>query len=573
MNPIARRDFLRQSALAAGLATAGRGLASGAGAAKPSRIRVGQIGTAHAHAAGKMEALRRLVDDFEVLGVVEPDAVRRRAAENSPVYRGLTWMGEEQLLHAPGLKVVAVETEVSQLLPTARRCAAAGMHMHLDKPAGENLAEYRQLLDQATSRQLCVQMGYMFRCNPAFRFCFEAVRQGWLGRIFDVYGLMSKMADEDERKRNLRYRGGVMFELGCHLIDPLVTVLGRPTAVTSKRRSLRPEQDGLADNAWAQFEYPSAAATIRVSLTEVEGGPHRQFVVCGTEGTLEIRPLEPPRLSLTLDRPRGQWVRGCQEVSLPKMPGRYDDQLRQLAHRPGRGAIGVRAGPRPAGARADAAGQWAGSGVRAAVGSLGDPAPAPSFPQQNADSHASSIPRDRATLVVGEGCRASRRHLPGRCRIGCRGGRPDPCCNRRGGSRPFHRRLARLRRDLDDRREILVAGPRGRAGPAGSCTRMAEDHDGAYALGRVLTLGWVWSFWFPVIKPLSTSSFVLSAAGRSFLLLALFYGVLDVLGWRFWAVPLVVLGANALLAYVLSHLFMTQICQMSMVLAGGFCAC
>jgi predicted dehydrogenase len=331
MKRIARRDFLRRSALAAGLATVGRPAAGGAGAAKPQRVRVGQIGTGHAHAGGKMEALRRLADDFEVVGVVEPDPVLRRAAENSPIYRGLTWMTEEQLLHAPGLKAVAVETEVSQLLATARRCAAAGMHIHLDKPAGEDLAQYRQLLDQATARQLCVQMGYMFRWNPAFRFCFEAVRQGWLGKIFDVYGLMSKMAAEDERQRNLRYRGGVMFELGCHLIDPLVTLLGRPTAVTAHRRSLRPEQDGLADNAWAVFEYPSALATIRVSLTEVDGGQRRQLVVCGTEGTLEIRPLEPPRLSLALDRRRDRFVRGHQEVPLPKMTGRYDDQLRELA--------------------------------------------------------------------------------------------------------------------------------------------------------------------------------------------------------------------------------------------------
>ena len=72
-------------------------------------------------------------------------------------------------------------------------------------------------------------------------------------------------------------------------------------------------------------------ATIRVSQTDVEGGRHRQFVVCGTEGMLEIRPLEPPRLSLTLDRRRDRFVRGYQEVPLPKMTGRYDDQLRELA--------------------------------------------------------------------------------------------------------------------------------------------------------------------------------------------------------------------------------------------------
>jgi predicted dehydrogenase len=331
MDRIARRDFLRQSAFAAGLAAAGRSSVGGAGEPKLARIRVGQIGTAHAHAAGKMDALRRLVDDFELVGVVEPDPARRRAAENDPVYRGLTWMTEEQLLHTPGLKVVAVETEVSELLPTARRCVAAGLHMHLDKPAGENLAEYRKLLDQATARHLCVQMGYMLRCNPAFRFCFEAVRQGWLGKIFEVHGSMSKMALEDERQRNLRYRGGVMFELGCHLIDAMVTVLGRPTAVAARQRSLRPDLDCLADNALALFEYPSALATIRVSLTEVDGGRSRQFVVCGTEGTVEIRPLEPPHLGLTLSRRRDRFVRGYQEVPLPKMSGRYDDQLRELA--------------------------------------------------------------------------------------------------------------------------------------------------------------------------------------------------------------------------------------------------
>jgi len=52
-------------------------------------------------------------------------------------------------------------------------------------------------------------------------------------------------------------------------------------------------------------------------------------------------------------------------------------------------------------------------------------------------------------------------------------------------------------------------------------------------------------------------------------LLALFYGVIDVLRWRAWAFPLVVIGANPLLAYVLSHLFMNQIDGMGLVLFGG----
>jgi predicted acyltransferase len=65
-----------------------------------------------------------------------------------------------------------------------------------------------------------------------------------------------------------------------------------------------------------------------------------------------------------------------------------------------------------------------------------------------------------------------------------------------------------------------------------------------------LALGEVWGLWFPVIKNLWTSSFVLVTCGWSLLLLALFYGVIDVLGWRAWAFFFVVIGANAITIYV-----------------------
>jgi len=72
----------------------------------------------------------------------------------------------------------------------------------------KGLAEYRKLLDQATARHLCVQMGYMLRCNPAFRFCFQALREGWLGKIFEVHGVMAKLAPLEERRQDAPFRQG-----------------------------------------------------------------------------------------------------------------------------------------------------------------------------------------------------------------------------------------------------------------------------------------------------------------------------------------------------------------------------
>jgi predicted dehydrogenase len=204
------------------------------------------------------------------------------------------------------------------------------MHVHLDIPAGESLASFKELLDEAARRKLTVQMGYMFRYNPAFRFCFQAVRDGWLGEVFELHGVMSKKVDAAARRELSRYPGGSMFELGCHLIDAVVSVLGKPTTVTPFARRTD-TSDNLADNQLAVFEYPLATATIRSTLVEPHGGARRQFTVCGTQGTVDIRPLEPPRLMLSLEKAQGEYKAGVQEVSLPKLAGRYDGDFLDLA--------------------------------------------------------------------------------------------------------------------------------------------------------------------------------------------------------------------------------------------------
>lgn len=69
-----------------------------------------------------------------------------------------------------------------------------------------------------------------------------------------------------------------------------------------------------------------------------------------------------------------------------------------------------------------------------------------------------------------------------------------------------------------------------------------------------LALGWLWNLQFPVIKKIWTSSFVLVAGGFSSLLLAAFYWVIDVKGWRNWSLPFVWYGCNAITIYVASNL-------------------
>ena len=75
---------------------------------------------------------------------------------------------------------------------------------------------------------------------------------------------------------------------------------------------------------------------------------------------------------------------------------------------------------------------------------------------------------------------------------------------------------------------------------------------GAGAAAIVLAL--CWSPIHPIIKHIWTGSFTLLSGGMSLMLLALFYWVIDVNGYKRWSYFLVVIGSNAIAAYMLNSI-------------------
>jgi len=66
--------------------------------------------------------------------------------------------------------------------------------------------------------------------------------------------------------------------------------------------------------------------------------------------------------------------------------------------------------------------------------------------------------------------------------------------------------------------------------------------------------GYAWHPWFPISKPLWSSSYAVFTAGAACLLLALCWWLIEMRGWRPWAWPFLWLGSNAILMYALSTL-------------------
>lgn len=296
------------------------------------KIKIGQIGIGHNHGEEKMKSARRLPNEFEIVGVAEPDEAWLKARGHQEGYRGLPFMSVEELLATPGLQAVLVESDVKDLMKTARLCIDRGLHIHLDKPVGTDLEAYRGLLRDAKRQNLVVQLGYMYRYNPAVRDCLRRAKAGELGEIYHMDTHMSTEHWPEYRQWLSTFPSGTMYIFGCHMIDMIVHVMGAPENVVSFCNETGKGGISVVDNCVAALTYPKGTSLVRTSSVEINGFGRRQVVVCGENGTIEVKPLENP-MCYSISRPDSNSIfqdhHSCQGFSSPA--GRYDDQLREFA--------------------------------------------------------------------------------------------------------------------------------------------------------------------------------------------------------------------------------------------------
>ena len=212
-------------------------------------------------------------------------------------------------------------------------CIEAGKHVHLDKPAGD-LKEYKYILDTARANGLVVQLGYMYRYNPAVVKCLELINEGALGEIYSINAEMSTNHPSEYRTWLKNFGGGIMYILGSHLVDLIVYMLGKPDKITSFLKNTQRDGVDVEDNNLAVLEYGNTLARIFVSSVEVNGFGRRQLVVSGSKGTVNICPLERP-ITLTFSNTEiaNKTYEDC-KITIPfddnTADGRYDEMMKDF---------------------------------------------------------------------------------------------------------------------------------------------------------------------------------------------------------------------------------------------------
>ena len=274
------------------------------------KIKLGQIGIGHNHGEPKMRAARKFPELFEIVGYAEENPRWIEKRQELRGYEGLQRMSVAEVIERSD--AILVESDVWDLTKYAQMCVDAGKHIHMDKPASGTLEEYKHLLDTAKAKELVVQLGYMYRYNPAVLKCHPVKFKKWL----------------------TNFGGGVMYILGSHLVDLIVYMMGEPRKITAFLQHTGMDGVDFEDNNLAVLEYDRALCRIFVSSVEVNGYGRRQLVVAGSKGTVNICPLEKPIRMTYSDTSivKGPWEGAHIEVPVEDNTahGRYDDMMRDF---------------------------------------------------------------------------------------------------------------------------------------------------------------------------------------------------------------------------------------------------
>ena len=263
-------------------------------AARPMKL--GMLGLWHTHADGMVRQIVTHPDEFQLIGVFdEDDEVMHQRRKDWDVHQdSLRFCTRTQELLERPLDGVIVEGRVSDNVRLTELALHAGFSVMMEKPAGENLQAFQNLLAYAHAHSLHVQMTYLFRYMSAVLEMLRMAREGEFGEIYQVRIRLPKdYALYDEYVRDLGcYSGGIFFEMAGHAVDMMVAMLGAPMSVHPFMAHHQHLQDSptFIDNGISVLQFEKAWGIIEVTALEV-APDSRRIEVFGTEGACVITHL------------------------------------------------------------------------------------------------------------------------------------------------------------------------------------------------------------------------------------------------------------------------------------------
>jgi predicted dehydrogenase len=185
----------------------------------------------------------------------------------------------DELLGAPGdydLVVVAAPNRFHE--PLAVAAMSAGLHVVVDKPLASSVEEGRRIADAASSHGVVASVFHNRRWDAEFLTLRRLVREGELGELLRFESRFDRWRPEVDRGKwreggTPEDAGGVLFDLGPHLVDQALELLGPARSVYGEIRKVRPGAE-VDDDFFVSLEHESGARShLWGTMVAAQSGP------------------------------------------------------------------------------------------------------------------------------------------------------------------------------------------------------------------------------------------------------------------------------------------------------------
>ena len=239
----------------------------------------------------------RLIDaepGLEVTAIVTADPERVAQARADVPGARIIATFEEALRTPDDYDLVVVATANSAHVPQATAALQAGLPVVVDKPLAGTAEQAQALIDLAAAQGRQLHVFQNRRWDSEILTARRLIDEGTLGRVHRLESRFERWRPQP--KGGWRETGtaddlpGLLYDLGAHLVDQALHLLGPVEAVVASVRAVR---DGMqTDDDTQVFLWHTSGAVSILSVSAVAGSIEPRLRVLGTQGALEITGLD-----------------------------------------------------------------------------------------------------------------------------------------------------------------------------------------------------------------------------------------------------------------------------------------
>ncbi|MEK6322160.1 MAG: Gfo/Idh/MocA family oxidoreductase [Acidobacteriota bacterium] len=324
---LSRRGFLEATTLgAAGLMLGSSGPALGTAWRANERVNAGVIG-AGVQGSSLIRDLATVPNAriSAMCDIFEPNLKKGVGLAGS---EPKTYTDYRKLIESKEIDAVLIATPLHMHAAIALAALDAGKHVFVEKTMAYSVSQCEQIVRASKAHPaLVLQVGHQHRFDVVIRKVVDMCRGGALGKVTHIRCTWHRNGDwrrpvpkvsfdpspwgypDLEHLINWRmykrYSGGLMCELGSHMIEICNLILGAPPVAVTGMGGIDYWKDGREtfDNVVVTYNYP-AGQKVSFSSTTTNAHDGERIVIMGTEGTIEMgwnkalyfREKEPPEL-------------------------------------------------------------------------------------------------------------------------------------------------------------------------------------------------------------------------------------------------------------------------------------